>query len=80
MNVQNMDAESLQIILKLQRENTLLKRGIEEAVCFIISSGEKDPTKNWDPLIPEFDIEDLRLLFNALTDRLYKHGDRKHTT
>ena len=80
MNVQNMDAESLQIILKLQRENALLKRGIEEAVCFIISSGSKDPTKNRVPLIPEFDIEDLRLLFDVLIDRLYKHGDRNHTT
>ena len=80
MNVQNMDAESLQIILKLQRENTLLKRGIEEAVCFIISKRRERPDEELGSLIPEFDIEDLRLLFNALTDRLYKHGDRKHTT
>ncbi|PNE24775.1 hypothetical protein BHU16_05170 [Tannerella sp. oral taxon 808] len=67
-----MDSESLRIILDLQRENTLLKRGIEEAVAFVCCCTSKGSKKEWIPIIPEFELDSLQYLFEVLNDRLYK--------
>lgn len=50
-----MDAESLREILKLKEENTLLKRGIKDAVL-VLHKQERHP-------IMSYDIEELSCLF-----------------
>jgi|GEM_PF-3479880 hypothetical protein len=54
-----MDTQGLYAIISLQHENTVLKRGIQDAVFMLIGGRYYD--------LPESGSEDLRYLFEELS-------------
>lgn len=57
-----MKTESLSVILEMQMENTLLKRGIEEMSIMLL--------KKEIQRIPVFDIAELKILYRAVESTL----------
>lgn len=60
-----MDSEAIKIILKLQEENILLRRGVHGAIL-ALHARETPPGR----LIPEYGDDDIRVLFAEISSVL----------